>query len=167
MDSKQRDRLVSILDQVEARVEELRREAWELEEKKENLLSTLDALQNNESVFELVTEEREEIMRSVERLWVRTSTVEILIETQRNTDQEESLHKVNDLIDSLVIQLQEDPQATRERCRRFMSACTSHGPEYSEQVFESAILGCTLDDQKRIKKRLQGLLDYISKMHTI
>jgi BCL2-associated athanogene 2 len=33
----------------------------------------------------------------------------------------------------------------------------------ADKNFETAILGCTLDDQKRVKKRLQGLLDYIDK----
>jgi len=48
-----------------------------------------------------------------------------------------------------------------------MNACSSHGLGHSDKNFETAILGCTLDDQKRIKKRLQGLLDYIDKMHIL
>lgn len=48
-----------------------------------------------------------------------------------------------------------------------MNACTSQNVGNSDKNFETAILGCTMDDQKRIKKRLQGLLDYIDKMHTI
>lgn len=49
-----------------------------------------------------------------------------------------------------------------------MNACSSQGMEgISDRVFENAILGCTMDDQKRVKKRLQGLLEYIDKMHTV
>ena len=48
-----------------------------------------------------------------------------------------------------------------------MNACSSQNDGFSDKMFETAILGCTLDDQKRIKKRLQGLLDYIDKQHTI
>lgn len=73
---------------------------------------------------------------------------------------------MNGLIDSLVIGLKSDPCSTRNRCAAFMSACSSHGNDYSDKIFETAILGCTLDDQKRVKKRLQGLLDYIDKVHT-
>lgn len=76
--------------------------------------------------------------------------------------------QVNGLIDGLVMGLRNDPSATRQRCASFMNACSSQGDiGHSDKMFENAILGCTLDDQKRIKKRLQGLLDYIDKVHTI
>lgn len=71
------------------------------------------------------------------------------------------------MIDSLIINLRHDPGSTRQRCAEFMNACSSHGFGHSDKNFETAILGCTLDDQKRIKKRLQGLLDYIDKMHIL
>lgn len=71
------------------------------------------------------------------------------------------------MIDSLVVGLRNDPAGTRQRCASFMNACTSQNGEHSDKNFETAILGCTMDDQKRIKKRLQGLLDYIDKMHTV
>lgn len=63
--------------------------------------------------------------------------------------------------------LRDDPCATREKCASFMNACSSHGSGYSDKIFENVILGCTLDDQKRVKKRLQGLLEYIDKVHAI
>lgn len=75
--------------------------------------------------------------------------------------------QVNGLIDGLVVGLRNDPSGTRQRCAMFMSACSSQGMIVSDKVFETAILGCTMDDQKRVKKRLQGLLDYIDKTHTI
>lgn len=70
------------------------------------------------------------------------------------------------MIDSLVIGLKNDPSSTKQRCAAFMNACSSHGFGHSDKIFETAILGCTLDDQKRVKKRLQGLLDYIDKVYT-
>lgn len=73
------------------------------------------------------------------------------------------MHQVNRLIDSLVVALKEDPSTTRLRCMSYMAACTSnHCQGTSDKNFETAILGCTLDDQKRIRKRLQGLLDYMN-----
>lgn len=74
---------------------------------------------------------------------------------------------MNGLIDNLIINLRADPAATRQRCKSFMNACSSHNCEYIDENFETAILGCTLDDQKQVKKRLQGLLDYIDKMNVI
>ncbi|XP_071649439.1 BAG family molecular chaperone regulator 2 isoform X2 [Temnothorax longispinosus] len=141
-EQKPKDRLVGLLDHIEAHVEQLRKDAARLMEEKDGLLTTLDTLRNNDMLFALE-------------------------ELQRDHVQEEALHQVNGLIDSLVIGLRQDPNSTRQRCAEFMNACSSHSIGHSDKVFETAILGCTLDDQKRVKKRLQGLLDYIDKMHIL
>ncbi|XP_057322445.1 BAG family molecular chaperone regulator 2 [Microplitis mediator] len=165
--TKPKDRLVSILDQIELRVEQLRRDASRLEEEKDTMLTTLDTLKNSEEHLEpLDDSDREDILRYAERLSMRCLTVEVLVKVQRDDVQQDALHQVNGLIDSLVIALKNDPNSTRQRCAAFMNACSSHAQGHSDKTFETAILGCTLDDQKRIKKRLQGLLDYIDKMHT-
>ncbi|XP_017885972.1 BAG family molecular chaperone regulator 2 [Ceratina calcarata] len=165
--SKPKDRLVSLLDQIEVHVEQLRRDAWRLEEERDTLLTTLDTLRNNEIVSSLEDTDRDDVLRYAERLSMRCLTVDVLVKIQRDQIQEEALHQVNGLIDGLVISLRDDPTGTRQRCASFMNACSSHGYGQSDKNFETAILGCTIDDQKRIKKRLQGLLDYIDKMHTI
>lgn len=53
-------------------------------------------------------------------------------------------------------------------CYSYVNACgfqttTDNKDVPADRFFESAILGCTLDDQKKIKKRLQGLLDYFAR----
>lgn len=75
--------------------------------------------------------------------------------------QEESLHQVNSYINNLVIDLHDDPFAVKERCLSFMAACGSKSDENVDKGFETAVLGCSLDDQKRVRRRLQGLLNYI------
>lgn len=50
--TKPKDRLVSILDQIELRVEQLRRDASRLEEEKDTMLTTLDTLKNSEEHLE-------------------------------------------------------------------------------------------------------------------
>lgn len=45
---KPKERLLSLLDQIEEHVEQLRKDAWRLEEEKDTLLTTLDTLRNNE-----------------------------------------------------------------------------------------------------------------------
>ncbi|XP_076246393.1 BAG family molecular chaperone regulator 2 [Calliopsis andreniformis] len=164
---KPKDRLVSLLDQIEVHVEQLRKDAWRLEEERDTLLTTLDTLRNNEIVSALEETDRDDVLRYAERLSTRCLTVDVLVKIQRDHIQQEALHQVNGLIDGLVIGLRDDPSGTRQRCASFMNACTSQGMGHSDKNFETAILGCTMDDQKRIKKRLQGLLDYIDKMHTI
>lgn len=165
--TKPKDRLVNLLDQIEVHVEQLRKDAWRLEEERDRLLTTLDTLRNNEIMSDLEETDRDEVLRYAERLSMRCLTVDVLVKIQRDQIQQEALHQVNGLIDGLVIGLRDDPAGTRQRCTSFMSACSSQGLGHSDKNFETAILGCTMDDQKRIKKRLQGLLDYIDKMHTI
>ncbi|XP_017754398.1 PREDICTED: BAG family molecular chaperone regulator 2 [Eufriesea mexicana] len=164
---KPKDKLFSLLDQIEVHVEQLRKDAWRLEEERDTLLTTLDALRNNEDLNGLGETDKDDVLRYAERLSMRCLTVNILVKIERDQIQQEALYKVNGLIDSLVVGLRDDPIGTRERCASFMNACTSHSFGHSDKNFETAILGCTLDDQKRIRKRLQGLLDYIDKMHTI
>jgi len=106
-------------------------------------------------------------LRYADRLSMRCLTVDVLVKITRDHVQTEALYQVNGLIDTLVVGLRNDPCGTRMRCAAFMNACSSHAMGHSDKNFETAILGCTLDDQKRVKKRLQGLLDYIDKMHTI
>lgn len=164
---KPKDRLVGLLDQIEMHVEQLRKDACRLEEEKDTLLTTLDTLRNNDILHVLEEPDRDDVLRYADRLSMRCLTVDVLVKVQRDHVQQEALHQVNGLIDSLVVGLRQDPSATRQRCAEFMNACTSHDIGHSDKIFETAILGCTLDDQKRIKKRLQGLLDYIDKMHIL
>ncbi|XP_011266902.1 BAG family molecular chaperone regulator 2 [Camponotus floridanus] len=164
---KPKDRLVGLLDQIEMHVEQLRKDAARLEEEKDTLLTTLDTLRNNDILIALEEPDRDDVLRYAERLSMRCSTVDVLVTVQRDHVQRDALHQVNGLIDSLIINLRHDPGSTRQRCAEFMNACSSHGFGHSDKNFETAILGCTLDDQKRIKKRLQGLLDYIDKMHIL
>lgn len=79
--------------------------------------------------------------------------------------QEEALHQVNHLIDCLVMGLKSDPDGTKAKCITYMNACSSHYVHgVTDKNFECVLLGCTLDDQKRVKKRLQGLLNYFDKL---
>jgi len=46
----------------------------------------------------------------------------------------------------------------------YMNACSSQNVGYSDKAFETAVLGCTLHDQKMIKDKLQKLSDSIDQM---
>jgi len=163
MEKTPKDRLLELLDQVELHVERLRKEAGQLEEERDTLFTTLDTIRNSELLATLDDNDREDILRYCERVTDRCVTVEVLVHTMRDRVQEEALYQVNRLIDSLVISIKSDPTATRVKCLSYMAACTSTShQEVSDKNFETAILGCTLDDQKRIRKRLQGLLDYMN-----
>ncbi|XP_045777668.1 BAG family molecular chaperone regulator 2 isoform X1 [Maniola jurtina] len=162
-----KDRLIAVLDQVEMRVERLRRDTVRIEEERDSLLSTLDSVKHSELLAEITECDKDDITRYADRILARAMTVEVAVRTDRDPQQEEALHQVNLLIDQLVVSVHEDTVIAHTRCQTYMNACTSQ-PDYSsgtDRNFETAILGCTLDDQKRVKKRLQGLLDYIAKMN--
>lgn len=113
--------------------------------------------------------ELDEINCYAQRISNRLATVDICVKTVRDSAQEDALHQVNSLIDSLLTI--SDRVAARQRCQTFLNACSLHSdfsstPEVEpivDKKFEAAVLGCTLDDQKNIKKRLQALMTYLNK----
>jgi len=163
---KPKERVIELLDLLESHVEKLRKEAAQLEEDKDQLLSSLDSVRNADLMTELSDCDRDDITRYADRIISRCLTVEVKVLTQRDQMQEEALHQVNHLIDNLVISVKSDAEGAKARCLTFMNACSSHNVEgITDKKFESALLGCTLDDQKRVKKRLQGLLNYFDKLN--
>lgn len=103
-----------------------------------------------------------------DRILARCSTIEVSVRTVRDHIQEDSLHQINKFIDNMIKELKQDPAATKLKCLSFMSSCSSYCESAVEDKnFERALLGCTLDDQKRVKKRLQGLMSYIDKFNVI
>uniref|UniRef100_A0A8D9BV40 BAG family molecular chaperone regulator 2 n=2 Tax=Cacopsylla melanoneura TaxID=428564 RepID=A0A8D9BV40_9HEMI len=160
-----KDRLLSRLDQVEAHVEDLRKSAAHLEDKKDQILTSLHALRNFESLNEFDEYDREDILRYVNQISRRCKTVDVCVHTPRTEDQVDSLHQVNCLIDNLVVGIKDSPEPTRIRCMSYVSACSSYSSESDppgDKAFETAVLGCALDDQKKIRQRLHGLLDYMT-----
>lgn len=87
------------------------------------------------------------------------------MKTVRDVAQEEALHQVNSLIDSLITN--SDRIIARQRCQSFLNGCSLQEEDQPHQMvdkkFEMAILGCTLDDQKVIKRRLLALMTYLNK----
>ncbi|KAI8420296.1 hypothetical protein MSG28_008825 [Choristoneura fumiferana] len=127
-----KDRLIAVLDQVEMRVERLRRDTVRIEEERDSLLSTLDSVRHSELLMEVTECDKDDISRYAERILARAMTVEVAVRTDRDPQQEEALH-------------QEDGCSAHARCQTYMNACTS-APDAaaSDKNFESAILGAEL-----------------------
>uniref|UniRef100_A0A1Q3FAZ9 Putative bag family molecular chaperone regulator 2 n=1 Tax=Culex tarsalis TaxID=7177 RepID=A0A1Q3FAZ9_CULTA len=170
------ERFIGILDQLDSKVEKLRKEALVLQEKKDFLAMSVDLLRNNEYLTGLDENEREEINCYVQRISGRLATVELSVCTVRDRAQEDSLHHVNSLIDAVISGA--DSVVSRMRCQQFLNACSTNDSigtytseldptMCSDKKFESALLGCTLDDQKTIKKRLQALLTYLTQQTVV
>ncbi|XP_039487476.1 BAG family molecular chaperone regulator 2 isoform X3 [Drosophila santomea] len=169
------ERFVTILDNLDARVEKLRKDALNLQEKKDYLLMSMDLIKSNELMQNMSEAEREEIILYIQRVSTRLGTVELNVRTVRDNSQEDSLSQINALIDSMI--KMGDPVIGRQRCQLYLNACCSSSMDPSghmdtvpeadagpiDKKFESVLLGCTLDDQKNIKKRLQALMGYLNK----
>lgn len=92
--------------------------------------------------------------------------------TVRDHSQVDSLNIINHLIDEII--RFGDPIVKRQKCQEYLNACStdfqysigfggsSATVTFFDKKFEGHLLGCTLDDQKRIKKRLEALLNYMA-----
>lgn len=111
-----------------------------------------------------ISDEREELNCYLGRITTRLATVALNVTTIRDQAQEDSLHQVNGLIDSVITTT--DRIAARLHCQHYLNCCSDGGGSAERVIdkkFEMALLGCALDDQKNIKKRLQALMTYLNK----
>ncbi|XP_063186355.1 BAG family molecular chaperone regulator 2 isoform X3 [Chroicocephalus ridibundus] len=103
--------------------------------------------------------EREELNLTANRLMGRTLTVEVSVETIRNAQQQESLQHATKMIDEIVNKLLDDLEDAKIRLMSLYGACTSDVPAGPiDQKFQSVVIGCAIEDQKKIKRRLETLL---------
>lgn len=103
--------------------------------------------------------EKEELELTANRLMGRTLSVEISISTVRNSQQEEALHKATSIINELVKKLLDDMGGGRQRLLALHAACVTEAPPVPiDQKFQAVVISCALEDQKRIKRRLETLL---------
>lgn len=115
--------------------------------------------------FNIILVDKEDINQFADRIVSRCDTVNVSVHTTRSESQLNCLEEINTMIDKIVNSLKDDPDNAKATCQSYIASCSSMENESGSKVFEMAVLGCTLDDQKRVYKRLQGLLDYI--VHTI
>ncbi|XP_060114345.1 BAG family molecular chaperone regulator 2-like [Heteronotia binoei] len=152
-------RLLESLDQLERRVEALRDAASSMEQEKETLLEMIHNIQNSQDMRNISEGEREELNLTAKRLMGRTLTVEVSVETIRNPQQQESLFHATRMIDEIVSKLLDDLEDSRSRLMSLYGACTSEVPSGPiDQKFQSVVIGCAIEDQKKIKRRLETLL---------
>lgn len=152
-------RLLESLDQLELRVEALRDAATAVEQEKEILLEMIHSIQNSQDMRQISDGEREELNLTANRLMGRTLTVEVSVETIRNPQQEESLKHATKIIDEVVNKFLDDLGNAKSHLMSLYSACSSEVPSGPvDQKFQSIVIGCALEDQKKIKRRLETLL---------
>lgn len=105
--------------------------------------------------------DKEEITSFADRIINRCNTVCIKIITTRNEDQKKCLTKIDQLINNMVRTSMFNFDEAKNTCQLYLASCSPMENGIVHKDFETVILGCTLDDQKYIYKRLRGFMDYI------
>lgn len=151
--------LLESLDQLEMRVEALREAASAMEQERECILEMIQSIQNGQEMRNICAGEREELSLTANRLMGRTLSVEISVGTIRNSQQEDALRKATSIIDEIVKKLLEDMDGGRLRLLALHAACVTEAPPVPiDQKFQAIVISCALEDQKKIKRRLETLL---------
>ncbi|KAF6731448.1 BAG family molecular chaperone regulator 2 [Oryzias melastigma] len=152
-------RLLETLDQLEVRVEALRETASALEQEREGILEMIQSIQNSQEMRNICAGEREELTLTADRLMGRALTVEISVGTIRNPQQEEALRKATSMIDEIVKKLLVDMEGGRQQLMALHAACVTEAPPVPiDQKFQVVVISCALEDQKKIKQRLETLV---------
>ncbi|XP_068135469.1 BAG family molecular chaperone regulator 2 [Hyperolius riggenbachi] len=151
--------LIELMDELEIRVQGLRDSASALELEKESLIEMIHSVQNSQDMRNISDGEREELTITADRLMGRTVTVEVSVETIRNPHQAASLEQASKVIDEILKKVMDNMEAGRQQLMSLYGACTSDVPPGPiDQKFQSIIIGCALEDQKKIKRRLETLI---------
>lgn len=152
-------RLLESLDHLEMRVEALREAATAMEQERESILEMLQSLQNGQEMRSISDGEREELNLTANRLLGRTLCVEVSVGTIRNSLQEDALRQAMLMIDDIVTKLLEDTGSSRHRLMALHAACVTEVPPVAiDQKFQAIVITCAMEDQKKIKRRLETLL---------
>ncbi|CAB3396612.1 unnamed protein product [Caenorhabditis bovis] len=153
---------IASLDKIEVDVEAIRKKAAELELEKDQILKTLREISMHSQMLRLAECDREEIEAITERLTKRTETVKVAVETPRNEEQKCALERVNKMMDSLITMMKENVEKAKLCLQTYLNACSSEETTGSVcQNFLKNIIQCAADDQKQIKRRLEGLVKQI------
>ncbi|OWF45379.1 BAG family molecular chaperone regulator 2-like [Mizuhopecten yessoensis] len=158
-----RKTFIGHLYSIESRVENLRERALDIEQEKCLLLQELQRMQDNDKHIEFSEGERDEIEALAERLVCRCLTIEISVTTPRNESQENALKCVNELLQQLEGLCECSVEKAIGKTKAYLNACLAEPTGCIDQRFQGSILGCTIDDQKKIKCRLQRLLEDLRK----
>jgi len=103
--------------------------------------------------------EREELNLTAKRLMGRTLCVEVSVETIRSAQQDDALRQAKSIIDDIVAKLLDDTGHSRQRLMALHAACVTEAPPVAiDQKFQAIVISCAMEDQKKIKRRVETLL---------
>ncbi|KAL3071601.1 hypothetical protein niasHT_031965 [Heterodera trifolii] len=159
--------LLKQLDEVDHLTDQLRANSIKLEQDKVAILEKINKIKAS-AVDQMTDEhfsdsaEREELMLNMKRIDQRCTSINVHVETKRNEQQSKALEQVNEMIESAMDHKKSNAVEIKQKIIGFLNACLPDEVGPIDLEFQSAILGCTLDDQKKIRYKLQEI---VQKMH--
>lgn len=158
------EQLIDLLDETEARVEQLRESAARLEIEKEQILDIINNLKLNSEILCIGEGERDDINAATDRILKRCRAVDVIVNTPRSEEQSRALEEVNSLIQNVLQKMQEDLNSSKDSVQRFLNACSPDEPPGPiDARFQSKVVECTADDQKKIRRRLAQIITQIDR----
>ncbi|OQR79979.1 BAG family molecular chaperone regulator 2-like [Tropilaelaps mercedesae] len=157
-------RLLELLDSIEKRVEMMRTAVQALEIEKDTLVELLQNFSESSELKKLSDPEQEELLLIRSRLLKRATTVDVSLLTPRTDDQAEALRRVTDDVDKLFVKFHDE--GTRSLCESYLNACLSDATGPIDHKFQSKIIECTADDQKKIRKKLESILSQFARRYS-
>lgn len=89
----------------------------------------------------------------------RTLTVTVSVDTIRNPQQEDALRTATAIIDEIAAKVLDDMENARNKLQALHAAClTETALVPVDQKFQTIVISCALEDQKKIKRRLETLI---------
>lgn len=107
----------------------------------------------------------QELIANIERLRERCQAVEVHVHTVRDEGQVKALDKINMVLQDLESQVNGNPTVTlsvSQRAHSCLNACLPEAVGAIDTRFQSLVLGCALDDQKKVRWRLESLVKHCS-----
>uniref|UniRef100_A0A915NTQ5 BAG family molecular chaperone regulator 2 n=1 Tax=Meloidogyne floridensis TaxID=298350 RepID=A0A915NTQ5_9BILA len=169
------ENLIQLLDDTERKVEKLRyanikdymltgkffycrENATSLEQEKEAILDMLKNIKMTSSLLKLNHGDRDELALNADRIINRCRSVEVCVNTPRDEHQDQALKRVNEVI-YIAMNKTNDKLKTQAEIQGFLNACMPEESGHIDDKFQSLIIACTADDQKKIRRRLVKIME--------
>uniref|UniRef100_A0A914GUG5 Chromodomain-helicase-DNA-binding protein 7 n=1 Tax=Globodera rostochiensis TaxID=31243 RepID=A0A914GUG5_GLORO len=160
----EKEDLLQLFDETEHLTEQLRENAIKLEQEKETILDKINTIKaSGAKLTKLFSQgERDGMMLNVERILARCNTVNVSIETPRDQHQSRALEQVNKMIQSVLDHSSGNVVESKQKILGFLNACHPDEVGNIDEKFQSAIIECTADDQKKIRRKLAQIVEQIN-----
>ncbi|KAL3118823.1 hypothetical protein niasHT_008170 [Heterodera trifolii] len=159
--------LLQLLDETEHLTEQLRENAIKLEQEKETILDKINNIKASSAgikpmAAQFSQAERDGMVLNMQRILARCNTVNISIETPRDQHQSKALEQVNKMIQSVLDHTNGNIAESKQKIATFLNACHPDEVGRIDEKFQSVIIECTADDQKKIRRKLAQIVEQMN-----